>query len=81
MKLTKKILKKMIQAIRVTRPDEIDCDECFNEIDKFAELELAGKSPEQSMPLVQDHLKKCRDCREEYEALLEAIKNENAHAK
>jgi predicted anti-sigma-YlaC factor YlaD len=26
------------------------------------------------MPLVQDHLKRCGDCREEYETLSEALK-------
>lgn len=58
----------------MTRPDEIGCDECFEKLDKFAEMELAGKSPGKAMPLVQDHLNKCGDCREEYEALLEALK-------
>jgi len=58
----------------MARPDEIGCDECFEKMDTFAEMELAGKSPEEAMPLVQDHLMKCKDCCEEYEALLEAIK-------
>jgi predicted anti-sigma-YlaC factor YlaD len=74
MKFTKDILKKMILSIKMTRQNEIDCDECFEKMSRFAELELAGKSPEKAMPLVQDHLNKCSDCREEYEALLEAIR-------
>ncbi|CAN5226550.1 hypothetical protein BH23BAC3_BH23BAC3_36520 [soil metagenome] len=67
----------MIQAIKMTRPDEIGCDECFEKLDKFAEMELVGRSPAEAMPLVQDHLNKCRDCREEYEVLLETIKQLN----
>lgn len=74
MRLTKKILKKMIGALQKTSPNEIGCDECFEQLHRFAELELAGKSPEKAMPLVEDHLARCNDCREEYEALLEALK-------
>jgi len=80
MKFTKKNLKSLILAIKMTRPDEISCDECFERMNKFAEMELTGKSPAQAMPLVQDHLNKCRDCREEYEVLLEAIRNLNGKA-
>lgn len=74
MKLTTDILKRMIRVLQHTKPDEIGCNECFEQLHRFAELELAGKSPEKAMPLVEDHLARCKDCREEYEALLEALK-------
>jgi predicted anti-sigma-YlaC factor YlaD len=35
---------------------------------------LAGKPAEEAMPLVQDHLHRCGPCREEFEALLDALK-------
>lgn len=75
MKLTKKKLKSMIRAVKMTRPDEIGCDECFDQLHEFAELELAGKSPEEAMPRVQDHLDRCGNCREEYQALLDALQS------
>lgn len=68
----------MLRAIIGTREDEIGCNECFDQLDEFIELKLKGKSPEEAMPLVQDHLKRCKDCREEYEALLEALRNVEA---
>jgi hypothetical protein len=67
-------LKKMINGIGSTRPDEIGCDECFEQLDRFAELVLAGKSAAEAMPLVQDHLDRCGDCREEFEALLRSLR-------
>jgi len=73
-KLNLDVLKKMIRGIINTREEEIGCDECFEELDRFIELELKGKSPEEALPLVKDHLDRCKDCREEYEALLDAIK-------
>lgn len=74
MKLNKKVIKKLIGAVKMTHPDEIGCDDCFDQMHEFAELELTGKSPEQAMPLVKDHLEKCGECREEYQALLSAMK-------
>lgn len=59
----------------MTRGEEIGCDDCFKKLHKFAELELAGKYPEKSLSLVKEHLDRCVSCREEYEALLEALKH------
>ena len=59
----------------MTSPREIGCGECFDQLERFAELKLNGKSPEEAMPLVRDHLTRCPDCREEYEALLEALRH------
>lgn len=64
----------MVQMIAATRPDEIGCDECFEQLDRFAETVLAGKNAAEAMPLVQDHLNRCGDCREEFEALLTALR-------
>jgi hypothetical protein len=68
------VLKRMVRAIATTRPDEIGCAECFEEMDRFVDATLEGKSAAEAMPLVQDHLGRCGDCREEYEALLAAVR-------
>lgn len=75
MKLTSDLLKQMIRMVKMTKPEEIGCDECFDRLHEFAEMKLVGKSPEEAMPLVSDHLERCGSCREEYEALLEALKS------
>ena len=67
-------VKHLVRAIVTTRPDEIGCDECLEEMDRFAEMTLAGKSAAEAMPLVQDHLERCGACREEFEALLDALR-------
>jgi predicted anti-sigma-YlaC factor YlaD len=64
----------MVRNILTARPEEIGCDECFEQLDRFVEMELAGKNAAQAMPLVQDHLERCDDCREEFEALLAALR-------
>lgn len=67
-------LKKMARAVATTRPDEIGCAECFEQMDRFVEISLADKNAAEAMPLVQDHLLRCGECREEFEALLSALK-------
>ena len=73
MRLEPVTLKQMVLNVLTTRPDEIGCDECFEQLDRFVEMKLAGKSAAEAMPLVQDHLERCHDCREEFEALLTAL--------
>ena len=42
--------------------------------DRFAEMVLDGKPAAEAMPLVQDHLDRCGDCHEEFDALLAALR-------
>ena len=69
-------LARMVSMVAGTRPDEIGCDECYEQLDRFADLHLAGRNAAEAMPLVQDHLDRCGDCREEFEALLAALEAE-----
>ncbi len=80
MKLNKEIIKKLVSAVQATHPDEIGCDDCFDQIHEFAEMELTGKSPEKAMPLIKEHLDKCGECRQEYQALLKAMKKLKVYA-
>ena len=67
-------LKDLVREIAATRAEEIDCDECLERLDRFVETELSGLDAAEAMPMVQDHLDKCADCREEFEALLDALR-------
>ncbi len=68
------IFKTLLREIAETREVEIGCDECFEQLDRFVEMELSGLNTAQAMPLVQDHLEICGECREEFEALLLALR-------
>ena len=61
MQLTKDVIRKLMRSIHLTYQHELTCGECFNEIDRFAELELAGKNATEAMPLVQEHLERCEE--------------------
>lgn len=66
-------LKRIVRSIATVRPDEIGCEACFQQLDAFVELTLAGKDAEAALPLVSDHLHRCANCHEEFEALLIAV--------
>jgi hypothetical protein len=48
---------------------ELGCDECFDVLDEFVELELAGVDADARIPGLRAHLQGCPACREEHEAL------------
>jgi hypothetical protein len=73
MRLDKNTLTQIIQEVITTRPDEISCRQCFDHLDHFAEITLIGINAAEAMPLVQDHLEHCGECRQEFEALLLAL--------
>ncbi|MBC7235972.1 MAG: hypothetical protein H5T69_09030 [Chloroflexi bacterium] len=65
---------RTLRTILRTLPHELTCDECLGFLDSYAELELAGGRPAEAMPLVYHHLGICRDCYEEYQGLLSAMR-------
>ena len=46
-------LTQIARGIMTTRDDELDCAECFELVDQFVEMELAGKNAAEALPLVQ----------------------------
>ena len=51
-----------------TGPD-IGCEECFERLDEYVELELEGRDAEARVPGMRAHLDGCPACREEHESL------------
>ena len=49
---------------------EIGCDVCFEELDRYVDLELAGKDADAALPGLRAHLAGCPACREEHASLL-----------
>lgn len=72
-------IKQMVRNILTVRPDEIGCAECLERMDRFVDMQLDGKDPGEAMPLVRDHLRRCRDCHEEFRALLSAVQAAGEH--
>ena len=56
---------------------EVGCDTCFEELDRFVDLELAGEDAEAAIPGLRAHLAGCPACREEHESLLALAADES----
>ena len=49
------------------------CEQCFESLDRYVELELAGLDAEAQLPGMVAHLEGCGVCREEHDLLLEFV--------
>jgi len=54
---------------------EIGCDECFEQLDRYVELELAGDDAEAALPGLRAHLEGCPACHEEHESLVALLRD------
>jgi len=50
---------------------EVSCDECFELLDEYVDLELAGKDADAALPGMRAHLLGCPACHEDHESLRE----------
>ena len=55
---------------------EVGCDECFDQLDRFVDLEAAGADADAAVPGLRAHLEGCPACREEHESLLALVRSE-----
>jgi hypothetical protein len=62
-------LKQALGRLLGPRAPEIGCDACFEQLDRYVEIELAGQDPEELVPGLRAHLDGCPACREEHESL------------
>jgi hypothetical protein len=70
---------KMRQALgRLLGPaePEVGCDVCFDELDRYVELEVAGADADSEIPGLRAHLAGCPACREEHDSLLALVSGE-----
>jgi hypothetical protein len=48
---------------------ELTCERCFEELDRYVELELAGADADAAIPGMRAHLDGCSACAEDHESL------------
>jgi len=62
-------LKETVSRLLGPAAPEVDCDVCFDQLDRYVELELAGDDADAAVPGLRAHLEGCPACREEHESL------------
>ena len=58
---------------------ELLCEECFERLDEYVELEVKGERADQLIPGMRTHLEGCPACREDHDSLRELVRRERAH--
>jgi len=53
---------------------DIGCDACFEELDRYVELELAGADVEAILPGMRGHLAGCPACADEHASLVALLR-------
>ncbi len=69
-----KAIEGVARQVAMTHDVEYSCDEVLRLLDQFVEAVLRGEDVAQLMPLILRHLEMCKDCHEEYEALLRIMR-------
>ena len=52
---------------------EVSCDRCFELLDQYVDLELAGEDADARLPGMRAHLEGCPACHEDHESLRELV--------
>ena len=53
---------------------ELSCEECFEQLDRFVELELAGADADLAVPGMRAHLEGCPACSEDHDSLVAIVR-------
>ncbi len=57
---------------------ELTCEECFEQLDRYVELELAGADADGRIPGMRPHLEGCPACDEDHASLLAFVAAQRA---
>ena len=55
---------------------EVTCDECFDLLDEYVDLEVGGEDADAKLPGMRAHLEGCPACREDHESLRDLVREE-----
>ena len=65
--------RRLIAALLGPAEPELTCEECFEQIDRYVDVALAGADPDRAVPGMRAHLIGCPACRDDHESLLDYV--------
>jgi hypothetical protein len=71
------LVEWLIRSLENTQEVDLSCDDVFALIDQYAEAHMRGEDITRLMPLLKQHLDICRECCEEYDALVDVLEEKN----
>jgi len=71
-------LEQVLSRVLGPAETEVGCDACFDELDRYVELTVAGADADAAVPGLRAHLAGCPACREEFESLRDLVAGDGA---
>jgi hypothetical protein len=68
----------MIDRLLGPEGPEVTCEVCFERLDEYVELELAGEDADARVPGMREHLEGCPACREDHESLRALVRHDRS---
>jgi len=65
---------ELIAALLGPAEPELTCEACFEHLDRYVDVALAGGDPDAAVPGMRAHLTGCPACRDDHESLLAYVK-------
>jgi hypothetical protein len=65
--------RELLAALLGPGEPELTCEECFELLHRYVDLELAGADADRAVPGMRPHLSGCPACRDDHESLRELV--------
>jgi hypothetical protein len=66
--------RRLVGRLLGSPEPELSCEQCFEQLDAYVELELAGADPDAAHPGMRAHLEGCPACDEDHASLLDLVR-------
>jgi anti-sigma factor RsiW len=69
--------RDLLAALLGPAEPELSCEECFEQLDRYVDLQLAAADADRAVPGMRAHLTGCPACHQDHESLLEFVITED----
>jgi hypothetical protein len=66
----------LLRALLGPEGPELTCEECFEQLDLYVELDLAGSDADVAIPGMRAHLQGCRACHDDHASLRSLVERD-----
>jgi hypothetical protein len=73
--LNKEKLSSLVEMIRLTKPEELTCDDLIDHVAGYADACARDLPAPAGSEAVQQHLLLCCECMEEFQALVDVLRS------
>jgi hypothetical protein len=67
---------RLLRALLGPDGPELGCEECFEQLDRYVELELANLDADEAIPGMRAHLEGCPACHEDHISLRSFVQSD-----